>query len=143
MKRIVSILLVVLLVASLFVACGGSDSPAGTYSIKSIDGKTLKEYFGAAAEEYGFDVDALLSMMGIDLDHPEDLMSIIVKDDGTVSVKSTLDGDGETQAGTWKLDGDKMIITVDGEDQEFTFKNGELTATMDDSDGTHTMVLGK
>ena len=80
MKRVISLTLVVLLIAAMFVGCGGSSSPAGSYAIKTIDGKSLKDYFAAAAEDYGIDVTALLTMVGIDLDHPEDLMSIVLKE---------------------------------------------------------------
>ena len=156
MKRIISLTLAVLLIAALFAGCAGSkaDSPVGTYVIKTINDKSLKDYFteafGAAAEE-GFDMSALLAMMGIDLEHPEDLMRITLKEDGTVEVTSKLDeigeeeeGEGEEkETGTWKQDGDKIIISADGEDTELGYKNGELTMTTEEDGETVSMVLAK
>ena len=159
MKRIISLTLAVLLIAALFAGCAGSkaDSPVGTYVIKTINDKSVKDYFteafGAASEE-GFDMSALLAMMGIDLEHPEDLMQITLKEDGTVEFTSKLDEIGEAEegeevegeekeTGTWKQDGDKIIISADGEDTELGYKNGELTMTTEEGGETVSMVLAK
>lgn len=160
MKRIISLTLAVLLIAALFVGCSGTggtggkaDSPVGVYTIKTINDKSVKDYFteafAAASEEYGIDMSALLGLMGIDLDHPEDLMQFNLKEDGTVEFTSKLDEMGEEdegeeqQTGTWKQEGDKIIITADGEDQELTYKNGELIMTAEEDGETMTMVLTK
>ena len=160
MKRIISLTLAVLLIAALFAGCAGSkaDSPVGTYVIKTINDKSVKDYFteafGAASEESGFDMSALLTLMGIDLDHPEDLMQITLKEDGTVEFTSKLDEIGEAEegeevegeekeTGTWKQDGDKIIISADGEDTELGYKNGELTMTTEEDGETMSMVLTK
>ena len=66
MKRIVSLTLVILMVAALFVGCGSSDSVDGTYKLKAIDGKNVKEYFTAIAEKGGQTLQTVLEYMGID-----------------------------------------------------------------------------
>ena len=159
MKRIISLTLAVLLIAAHFAGCAGSkaDSPVGTYVIKTINDKSVKDYFTeafGAASEQGFDMSALLAMMGIDLEHPEDLMQITLKEDGTVEFTSKLDEIGEAEegeevegeekeTGTWKQDGDKIIISADGEDTELGYKNGELTMTTEEDGETVSMVLTK
>lgn len=132
MKRIVSIALVVLMVAALFVGCS-SNSVDGVYRIKTVNGKELKTYL---TEELGGtedQIEALLKMAGID--SLEDYMTITLNQDGTVKAAMM----GEESEGTWKLDGEKLTLTVDGEATECTYKDGKITVDMDGE----TMVLGK
>ena len=147
MKRIVSLTLVVLMVAALFVGCGGGDSnPVGTYSFKSINGKSLEDYFADykdQAEAAGMDFDALLALMGIDLSHPEEFMKLELMEGGKLTLTAKMSVAEETKEGTWELNGDKLTMTVDGDPQECTFKNGEITMTMDGENGTETIVLAK
>ncbi len=128
MKRIVSLTLVVLMIAALFVGCG-SDSVPGTYKLKKINDKSIKEFYEEIAKAAGVD----LSTMGVDVNKMEDMITITLKDDGTVEMKGSfeMDEDAEDQVatGTWTQDGDKVTITVDGDAQECTFKSGELTIT--------------
>ena len=128
MKRIVSLTLVVLMIAALFVGCG-SDSVPGTYKLKKINDKSIKEFYEEIAKAAGVD----LSTMGIDVNKMEDMITITLKDDGTAEMKGSfeMDEDAEDQVatGTWTQDGDKVTITVDGKAQECTFKSGELTIT--------------
>lgn len=137
MKRIISLALVVLMAAALFVGCSG-DSAAGTYKLKSIDGKDPKTYFSASLPDGATDEDinALLAMSGLNLDTIADIISITLKDDGSVLLTSKFmssDPEGLTEKGTWKQDGEKITITLDEskETEEFTLKNGELSATIE------------
>ena len=68
MKRILSLVLATLLLAGLFVGCELLGSPAGTYTVQTINGQSVKDYYTTAAkEEYGVDLSGLLSLLGIDL----------------------------------------------------------------------------
>lgn len=134
MKRIVSLTLVVLMIAALFVGCG-SDSVPGTYKLKKINDKGVKEFF----DDLGMD----LSTLGVDASKLEDMMTMTLKDDGTAEIADNMDGDGKTVTGTWKQDGDKVTISADGEDMEFTFKSGALTYTAEESGIKMTMTLEK
>ena len=139
MKRIVSLTLVVLMVAALFVGCGSSDSLDGTYKLKAIDGKNVKEYFTAIAEKGGKTLQTVLDFMGIDENTLDNLMTLVLKSDGTFSLNSKMDAEEKSYDGTWTQDGDKLTLTMDNEPQEFTLKDGELTFAVDGM----TMTLGK
>ena len=134
MKRIVSLTLVVLMIAALFVGCG-SDSVPGTYKLKKINDKGVKEFF----DDLGMD----LSTLGVDASKLEDMMTMTLKDDGTVEIADNMDGSGETVTGTWKQDGDKVTISAGGEDMELTFKSGALTYTVEESGIKMSMTLEK
>ena len=94
MKRIVSLTLVVLMIAALFVGCG-SDSVPGTYKLKKINDKSIKEFYEEIAKAAGVD----LSTMGVDVNKMEDMITITLKDDGTVEMKGSfeMDEDAEDQ----------------------------------------------
>ena len=139
MKRIVSLILVVLMVAALFVGCGSSDSLDGTYKLKAIDGKNVKEYFTAIAEKGGETLQTVLDFMGIDENTLDNLMTLVLKSDGTFSLNSKMDAEEKSYDGTWTQEGDKLTLTMDNEPQEFTLKDGELTFAVDGM----TMTLGK
>ncbi len=139
MKRIVSLTLVILMVAALFVGCGSSDSVDGTYKLKAIDGKNVKEYFTAIAEKGGETLQTVLKFMGIDENSLDNLMTLVLKSDGTFSMNSKMDTEEKSYDGTWKQEGDKLTLTIDNEPQEFTLKDGELSFTTDGM----TMTLGK
>ena len=115
MKRVISLTLAVLLIAALFVGC--SSSPAG-------------------------DVDTLLEYLGVDLDHPENLMQFVLKEDGTADYKLNL-GDVKEGSGTWKLEGDKLTLTLDGDAQEIQYKDGQMILELGSSTEPMTIVLGK
>ena len=142
MKRIISMTLVILLVASLFVGCAGSATVDGTYKIKSINDKSVKDYFSTLAETLGMDLDGILELFGTSADALEDMMTITLNKDGTCTVASKM-ADEESGTGTWTQDGDKVTITVDDQPSEFTFKNGTLTMTMEEDGQKMTMVLAK
>lgn len=139
MKRIVSLILVVLMVAALFVGCGSSDSLDGTYKLKAIDGKNVKEYFTAIAEKGGETLQTVLDFMGIDENTLDNLMTLVLKSDGTFSLNSKMDAEEKSYDGTWTQEGDKLTLTMDNEPQEFTLKDGELTLELKGM----TMTLGK
>lgn len=129
MKRVISIALVILLVASLFVGCSGN-GVTGTYRLKTINGMDVGEFFNTFIAAFG----------GENVDFKaEDLMVMTLKDDGKVEVSSHLDDEAETLEGTWKQEGDKVIITLQDEAQEFTLKDGSLVIEQDGM----SMVLSK
>ncbi|MBQ1410558.1 MAG: lipocalin family protein [Oscillospiraceae bacterium] len=140
MKRIISLTLVVLMIAAMFVGCGSS-SLEGTYKIKSINGKDVMSFFREQIAESGeedteitdADVESFLKMMGIE--NVDEFVTITFASDGTLKASAI----GEEETGTWTLDGEKLTMTIDGDDQTATFKNGEITVDMEGMN----MVLGK
>ncbi|MBO4418216.1 MAG: hypothetical protein J5789_00080, partial [Oscillospiraceae bacterium] len=110
MKRIIAMTLVVVMVAALFVGCG-SNGVEGTYKLKKVNGVDLEEF---------------AKLMGGDEEIPE--ISMTLKSDGSVVAKGDLvDMSDEESTGTWKQEGDKIVITINGEAQEFDYKDGTLT----------------
>ena len=124
MKRIVSIALVVLMVAALIVGCSKANAE-GKYVVKTLNGKTVEDYFKEELGD-GETIDSLLEILGIA--SLEEYITLEVKADGTA--KMVLAGDDEAE-GTWKLDGNKFTLTVDGESVEGTLKGSELTLTIE------------
>lgn len=140
MKRVISLALAVLMIAALFVGC--SSGPEGTYKIKTVDGQEYSAYvdmlvgmFAAfGGDQSGMDTDQIKALF-------EKAGSITLKADGVVEMFD-VDSDTMTETtktGTWKLDGDKITITANGETMEGTIKDGEITITVDG----HSMILVK
>lgn len=140
MKRILCITLTILMIAALFAGC--SSGPEGTYKVKTIGGEEYSQYvdfmvglmsaFGG--DEMKVDADQMKSML-------EKAGSFTLKSDGVVEQFDVNEDDWTetTKTGTWKLDGEKLTITVDGKTMEGTLKDGEITITKDGK----TVVLGK
>ena len=139
MKRIVSLVLAVLMLAALFAGC--SSGPEGVYKIKTFDGQDAKEFFESLAQlakAFGGDE--------INVDELMDAMKLELKADG-VAVTSKEDeaeeGKYVTIEGTWKLDGDKITITFEDESMEGTYKDGEIAVSEEEDGETHSVVYAK
>lgn len=139
MKRILSLALVVVMVAALFVGCGSSDSVEGTYKLKAIDGKNIKDYYTEMAEKSGETLETVLKSMGVEETDLDNLMTLTLNADGSAAMNSKMDVEEKSYDGTWKQEGDKITVTVDNDPQEFTLKDGEITAKF----GDMTLTLGK
>jgi len=122
MKRIISLILVALLVAALFVGCSKSD-PVGTYKIdmdSMIEAK--KKESGELKDKSNEEIKDLLKQTGMS----EDAFGLEIKDDG----KFTIDFAGDKEEGTWKLDGSKITLTVDNDPLECDYEDGKITMDM-------------
>lgn len=139
MKRILSLALVVVMVAALFVGCGSSDSVEGTYKLKAIDGKNIKDYYTEKAGKSGETLETVLKFMGVEETDLDNLMTLTLNADGSAAMNSKMDVEEKSYDGTWKQEGDKITVTVDNDPQEFTLKDGEITAKF----GDMTLTLGK
>lgn len=132
MKRVISLALAVLMIAALLVACGGSTSsdPVGKYIVKTIDGKTVEDALSESLGENGVasSIEDLLKMVGVD--SVEDLITLEIKSDGTAALDFELFS--SNMEGTWKQDGNKITITIDGDAAEFTMDGNELSSEMGD-----------
>lgn len=123
MKRVISITLVILMTAALLVGCGSSSGPEGSYVLKSMNGKNVEELFQSGAEAEGVSVEELLKSSGIS--KAEELITMELKSGGTAVMKEAIFG--TTSNGTWKQDGSKIIVTIDGTDTAFTLSGNELS----------------
>ena len=133
MKRIISLILVTLLVAALFVGCSKSD-PVGTYKIDmdSMIEATKKES-DKTKDMSNEEIKDLMKQTGMS----EDAFGLEIKDDG----KFTLEYAGDKEEGTWKLDGSTLTLTVDNDPLECDYEDGKIT--MDVGSGTTLIFVKK
>lgn len=107
MKKVLSLVLVVIMLSAVLVSCGGNDI-IGTWEAEE-EGLTIQLKF----EEDG---KGSMSTMGISMD-----MTWSVDGDKLTASASFM---GETEDlfkdAEFKVDGDTLTITVEGEAQEFT-----------------------
>lgn len=137
-KKFLSLLVAVcMFIPCLFMLTACGNKLEGTYTLHSVtigettwtkaDYEEKKESTDLSEEEQD-----MLFAFGMNI-------SIEIKDDGTCSYSMTFGEETETMDGTWTQDGDKVTITFDGDPQEFTYKDGKLSGSMDGM----TMVLAK
>ena len=108
----------------------------GYYKLKGMNGMTLREYFEEQFAEYldpelGLDFETMMALSGLSLDSLEEMMTITLNEDGTAVVALQQDEEGETAEGVWEQQGNKILITVEGDPLEFTYENGQLLVDMD------------
>ena len=133
MKRIVSIALLVILVMTMFVACG-KGSPAGVYVLKSANGQPIKEFYrqmaiGLSDEEFEAELKELLEKAG--LNSLEELITLELIADGQAKLKFNAPGEEEQVTDTWKQEEDKILITADDITSEGILNGKELTLDID------------
>ena len=131
MKRILPILLSLLLIFAFLSGCkktGGESKPSaeGTYILKTMNGETLEEQFQSMVDE-GMSMEDILSLFGIT--SVEEYFTLELKADGTLL--SLVAGE-DPVSGTWKQEGDKILVDFDGEAVEMTLNGNEISFTEDD-----------
>lgn len=127
MKKVVSIVsiaLVVLMLAATLAACGGSSSPEGKYVVKSINGLSVSDAIKELAGQLGKTVEEFLELAGIG--SGEEIYTLELKADGKAVMEVKMFS--TTVEGTWKQNGDKIELTIDGETRAFTMNGNELSA---------------
>lgn len=118
---VVATVLMVVLASVMLTACGGV---TGKYTCTM----KLMDYMPEAGTEYG---DMTISLI------------MELKKDDTLSISAKMDKVPEgmqeqadsmaaafKQEGTYKIDGEKITLTVQGQDQVGTIKKGEITMVM-------------
>lgn len=133
MKKILSIVLVVVLALTCLalVACGGSHE--GVYKFKSLTmtaGDQSQTYNVGDTSPWGDVLSADSNVMEL-------------KADGTVVATSIVDDETMTQNGTYTIDGETISITIEGSTTEATIKNGTITVTNSYSGTTMAYVYEK
>lgn len=111
MKKSISMLLVFVMSAMLLVGCGGSSGAAGTYKMTKVekDGQEME-------------VEEFTKLLG----NQKMECTINLKDDGNVEMSMDMLGVQEDATGTWKEDGDKIVISANGAEQSVDYKDGKL-----------------
>lgn len=119
------------------VGCGGVE---GTYKLDKEETKKQMEADIAKlpANEQQF------AKLGLAMADKMDA-TLELKKDNTVSFKATMEGksDGKEKTGTWKKEGDDIVLTSDGKDMHCKKDGKKLTCTEKHSSGDETMVFTK
>ena len=121
MKRTLAIILAALMLLALLAGCGKSDPNVGTYKLSGAMGFSLEEF---------------AEMAGMSADEAADMVQMELKDKGVLE----LTFDGETETGTWKVDGETLTLEDDGETITGTIKDGVITIDMEGESMTLTKV---
>lgn len=111
-KRVLIFLMALAMLATLAACGGGGKSPAGTYKLTQIN---------SGGEEMS--VKDLADLFGMEID-----MTLELKDDKSFTWDMGLWGEGESASGTWKMDGDSLVLSAEGEDLPVTY-DGKTIAT--------------
>ena len=118
MKRILAIALAALLLMAVLAACGGGDGKyLGKYQLSKV-----------SSEGESYTVEEFADLMGMEVDEVKNMMYIELKSGG----KGTFNLDDEPQEVTWKVDGEKLTLTADGETVDGTIKNDVITLGLDE-----------
>ena len=104
-KRVLIFLMALAMLATLAACGGGGKSPAGTYKLTQIN---------SGGEEMS--VKDLADLFGMEID-----MTLELKDDKSFTWDMGLWGEGESASGTWKMDGDSLVLSAEGEDLPVTY----------------------
>ena len=104
-KRVLIFLMALAMLATLAACGGGGKSPAGTYKLTQIN---------SGGEEMS--VKDLADLFGMEID-----MTLELKDDKSFTWDMGLWGEGESARGTWKMDGDPLVLSAEGEDLPVTY----------------------
>lgn len=131
MKKAIAILLVCAMLCVLFVGCSSGDAE-GKYLVKTINGMSVEDYLNSEAGDSGVDLATIASYMGIDMNKLNELITFDLQKGGKATIASSVTG--MSMEGTWELSGTKLTITIDGDAQEFEFKNGEIIGDMGSDD---------
>lgn len=106
-KRVLTFLVILAMIVGL-AACGsggGGKNPAGTYNLIKMNSGGEEMNVAELAELFGMEIDITLEL----------------KDDNSFTLDLGFLADGESTSGTWKMDGDSLILSAEGEDATTTY----------------------
>lgn len=115
-KRILTVLMALVVLVSL-AACGGGKNPAGTYELTKM---------GDGSEE--LTAKELTEIAGTEL---EITLEMTKDNKFTLNMGILSDEETESVSGTWKLDGDSLILSVEGEELSATYNGKTVAMDMD------------
>lgn len=114
-NRVLTLLMALAMIVSL-AACGGGKSPAGTYDLAKMgDGSmemTADELAALSGEELGATLE-------------------LAEDNTFTWDMGLLADEEEIYSGTWKLDGDSLILDVEGEEAVCTYDGKTIVMDME------------
>ena len=130
MKKLMSLLLVLICIVSLTACSGGSGSKSaliGTYSLKSIEASGITVDVAEAADLFGGEFS----------------MTLELKDGGKFSLSANMLGESETTEGEWSEDGNTVTLTAEGENISATVDGSTMKLDLSAAYEGMIMVLEK
>ena len=113
-KRVLTFLMAMAMIVSL-AACGGNKGPAGTYKLTTMKSDGLE-----------MNVEELAALFEMDIQ-----VTLQLKDDNSFTLDMGFLGDGENASGTWKMDGNSLILTAEGEELAVTYDGKTIVMDME------------
>ena len=143
MKKSIAAVLVCLLFTALLCACTDKGNgltkktASGIWWLTSVDGKPLQQAYDDRAAEEGVTLEELLEELEITKDWIRDGGSLTLDKNGTAIFSIRYMGKSAFFMGEWKLEGDEVVLTQDGEERgRLQYRDGALE--MKTKDGTLT-----
>lgn len=116
MKKRILILLMALAMVVILGACGSSGkTPAGTYNLIKI---------GSGGEE--LTIEEMNEIAGMEIE-----ITLELKTDNNFTLDLGILGEGENINGTWKMDGDSLILSAEGDDLSVTYDDKIISMDME------------
>ena len=113
-KRVLTFLMALAMLVSL-VGCGGSKGPAGTYKLTTLNSGGMEMSVEEMAALFGMDISVTLKL----------------KDDNSFTMDMGVLAEDESISGTWKMSGDTLILTAEGEEISVTYDGKTIVMDMD------------
>ena len=140
-KKLVSTITVTLLCICMVLTLASCAGTGGGGSA-SMEGKWALSAMKMGDQDYLALMAEMSKTLGEEFD-PEGLMYCEFTADGGFKMVTTTDGQTEESAGTYKLNGNALTLTVDGEDQAATLSDNSFTITIADGGDEVSMTFTK
>lgn len=114
-KKFAVVFVTVLVLVGMLVGCGNNKEAAGVYNLTDMELEGMMINLEEFNQSMGGDLQAVLTL----------------GEDGSFSLEMSGAGDSESMEGTWKSDGNDLIITSDGVGTRATLEGTKLTMEED------------
>ena len=114
-KRVLTFLMTLVMIVSLAACGGGGKGPVGTYNLTKM---------GSGGEEIS--IDDLSALAG------EEVKIVLnLTEDNKFTLDMGIWGEEETVRGTWKMDGDSLSLSAQGDDLSVTYDGKTIVLDME------------
>ncbi|MBR0156066.1 MAG: serine/threonine protein kinase [Clostridia bacterium] len=107
----------------------GKSSPVGTYSLTSIDGKSIRDSFKEAADSFGMTLDQYLDYQNMTADDIDNYLTLTL-DEGGSGIARSMDSNSSVSL-SWEQDGSKLYVTIAGVNYGLDFNGRTISGIME------------
>lgn len=122
-KRVLALLMTLAMIFSL-AACGGSGGSGGSGGGESAAGTYNLTKMSSGGEEIS--MEEMSEIAGMDVS-----MTLELTEDNKFTMDMGVLGDGEKVSGTWKMDGDSLILSAEGDELSVTYDGKTIVLDME------------